>query len=64
MSHLALVGAGAMGGAIGARLAETGTALRVYDLDPAKVPRSRPMAQLPPPVLLTQRTGPPRSSFR
>lgn len=35
--HLALIGAGAMGGAIGARLCATGHPLRVYDLDPAKV---------------------------
>ncbi|MFN3993504.1 MAG: NAD(P)-dependent oxidoreductase [Tabrizicola flagellatus] len=34
---IALIGAGAMGGAIGARLVATGTALRVFDLDPAKV---------------------------
>ena len=35
--HIALIGAGAMGGAIGARLARTGTPLRVYDLDAEKV---------------------------
>lgn len=34
---IALVGAGAMGGAIGARLARTGADLRVFDLDPARV---------------------------
>lgn len=34
---VALIGAGAMGGAIGARLVATGTALAVFDLDPAKV---------------------------
>lgn len=34
---LALIGAGAMGGAIGARLVETGSRLQVFDLDPAKV---------------------------
>lgn len=34
---IALIGAGAMGGAIGARLVATGTALRVFDLDAAKV---------------------------
>ncbi|MBZ4021014.1 6-phosphogluconate dehydrogenase [Rhodobacter sp. TJ_12] len=34
---VALIGAGAMGGAIGARLATTGTALRVFDLDAEKV---------------------------
>jgi 2-hydroxy-3-oxopropionate reductase len=34
---LALIGAGAMGGAIGARLLETGSNLAVFDLDPAKV---------------------------
>ena len=34
---LALIGAGAMGGAIGARLLATGTPLRVFDPDPAKV---------------------------
>ncbi|MDE3081438.1 MAG: NAD(P)-binding domain-containing protein, partial [Paracoccaceae bacterium] len=34
---VALIGAGAMGGAIGARLVATGTPLRVFDLDPAKV---------------------------
>ena len=33
----ALIGAGAMGGAIGARLAATGTALAVFDLDPARL---------------------------
>ena len=33
----ALIGAGAMGGAIGARLVATGTPLVVHDLDPAKV---------------------------
>jgi len=37
MTHIALIGAGAMGGAIGARLAVTGTALQVFDLDPAKI---------------------------
>ncbi|MFP9137647.1 NAD(P)-dependent oxidoreductase [Devosia sp. XGJD_8] len=36
-AHIGLLGAGAMGGAIGARLAATGTALKVFDLDPAKV---------------------------
>ena len=35
--HIGLIGAGAMGGAIGARLATTGTALQVFDLDAAKV---------------------------
>jgi 2-hydroxy-3-oxopropionate reductase len=35
--HVALIGAGAMGGAIGARLVQTGTPLVVFDLDPAKV---------------------------
>ncbi len=34
---IALIGAGAMGGAIGARLVETGTRLVVYDRDPDKV---------------------------
>ena len=34
---IALIGAGAMGGAIGARLAETGTDLVVYDRDPEKI---------------------------
>jgi len=34
---IALIGAGAMGGAIGARLLSTGTRLAVHDLDPAKV---------------------------
>ena len=34
---IALIGAGAMGGAIGARLLATGTRLIVFDLDPAKV---------------------------
>jgi 2-hydroxy-3-oxopropionate reductase len=34
---IALIGAGAMGGAIGARLVATGTPLAVFDLDPAKV---------------------------
>ena len=34
---IALIGAGAMGGAIGARLVATGTRLVVFDLDPAKV---------------------------
>lgn len=34
---IALVGAGAMGGAIGTRLLETGSRLTVFDLDPAKV---------------------------
>jgi 2-hydroxy-3-oxopropionate reductase len=34
---IALIGAGAMGGAIGARLVATGTQLQVFDLDPAKV---------------------------
>lgn len=33
----ALIGAGAMGGAIGKRLLETGNTLRVFDLDPEKV---------------------------
>ncbi len=35
--RVALIGAGAMGGAIGARLAQTGTSLTVFDLDPSKV---------------------------
>jgi len=35
--RIALIGAGAMGGAIGTRLLETGTILTVYDLDPDKV---------------------------
>ncbi|WEK02928.1 MAG: NAD(P)-dependent oxidoreductase [Candidatus Devosia phytovorans] len=34
---IGLIGAGAMGGAIGARLATTGTALKVFDLDAEKV---------------------------
>jgi 2-hydroxy-3-oxopropionate reductase len=34
---IALIGAGAMGGAIGARLVATGTQLAVFDLDAAKV---------------------------
>ncbi|MFO1202785.1 MAG: NAD(P)-dependent oxidoreductase [Tabrizicola sp.] len=34
---IALIGAGAMGGAIGARLVTTGTALTIFDLDPTKV---------------------------
>ncbi|MEL6573644.1 MAG: NAD(P)-dependent oxidoreductase [Pseudomonadota bacterium] len=34
---IALIGAGAMGGAIGTRLLETGNALRVFDLDTKKV---------------------------
>lgn len=33
---IALIGAGAMGGAIGARLLATGVPLVVFDLDPAK----------------------------
>ena len=38
MSHrIALIGAGAMGGAIGTRLLETGSRLTVFDLDPDKV---------------------------
>ncbi len=35
--NVALIGAGAMGGAIGARLVKTGMHLSVYDLDAAKV---------------------------
>ena len=35
--RIALIGAGAMGGAIGARLLETGNALTVFDLDAKKV---------------------------
>lgn len=34
---IALIGAGAMGGAIGVRLVTTGTSLTIFDLDPAKV---------------------------
>ena len=34
---IALIGAGVMGGAIGTRLLETGNALKVFDLDDAKV---------------------------
>ncbi len=34
--RIALIGAGAMGGAIGARLLATGTQLVVFDLDPEK----------------------------
>jgi 2-hydroxy-3-oxopropionate reductase len=34
---IALIGAGAMGGAIGARLVTTGTILTLFDLDPEKV---------------------------
>lgn len=38
MSHkIALIGAGAMGGAIGTRLLETGNTLKVFDLDSEKV---------------------------
>lgn len=37
MTTLALIGAGAMGGAIGARLAQTGITLRAFDLDAAKL---------------------------
>jgi 2-hydroxy-3-oxopropionate reductase len=37
MARIALIGAGAMGGAIGLRLLQTGTALRVFDPDPARV---------------------------
>lgn len=36
-ARIALIGTGAMGGAIGARLVATGTTLVVFDLDPAKV---------------------------
>lgn len=35
--NIALIGAGAMGGAIGTRLAQTGQNLTVFDLDPDKV---------------------------
>ncbi|MFD0980091.1 NAD(P)-dependent oxidoreductase [Tropicimonas aquimaris] len=35
--NVALIGAGAMGGAIGTRLVETGCTLTVFDLDPEKV---------------------------
>ncbi len=35
--NIGLVGAGAMGGAIGTRFLETGNTLRVFDLDPDKV---------------------------
>lgn len=35
--NIALIGAGAMGGAIGARLVETGQTVTVFDLDAAKV---------------------------
>ena len=34
---IALIGAGAMGGAIGTRLLETGNTLHVFDLDAARV---------------------------
>jgi 2-hydroxy-3-oxopropionate reductase len=37
MAQIALIGAGAMGGAIGLRLLQTGTQLRVFDLDPERV---------------------------
>ena len=37
VAKIALIGAGAMGGAIGARLVATGTDLTVYDLDPQKM---------------------------
>ena len=36
-NKIALIGAGAMGGAIGARLLETGNSLKVFDLDQDKV---------------------------
>lgn len=36
-SNVALIGAGAMGGAIGTRLAQTGNTLHVFDLDSEKV---------------------------
>ncbi len=36
-NKVALIGAGAMGGAIGTRLAETGNSLTVFDLDKEKV---------------------------
>lgn len=35
--HIALIGAGAMGGAIGARFAQTGHSLKVFDLNAEKV---------------------------
>lgn len=35
--RIALIGAGAMGGAIGTRLLQTGNSLKVFDLDPEKV---------------------------
>ena len=35
--NIALIGAGAMGGAIGARFAATGNRLAVFDLDPERV---------------------------
>jgi 2-hydroxy-3-oxopropionate reductase len=37
MAQIALIGAGAMGGAIGLRLLQTGTDLRVFDLDQTRV---------------------------
>ncbi len=40
---IALIGAGAMGGAIGARLVQTGATLKVFDLDPA---RAEPLTRL------------------
>jgi 2-hydroxy-3-oxopropionate reductase len=37
MSGVALIGAGIMGQAIGARLLQTGTRVRVFDRNPPKV---------------------------
>jgi 2-hydroxy-3-oxopropionate reductase len=55
--HLALIGAGAMGGAIGARLVQTGTPLVVFDLDPDKVAALVAFGRRPRPAPRRRRRG-------
>lgn len=47
---VALIMAGTMGSAIGARLVATGTPLMVFHLDPSKVAALRPSGRNPPPL--------------
>ncbi len=54
---VALIGAGAMGGAIGARLLATGTPLVVFDLDPAKVAALTVLGAQAAPSAATAATG-------
>lgn len=55
--HIALIGAGAMGGAIGARLVQTGSPLVVFDPDPEKVAALAPLGATAAPTAAAAATG-------